>query len=293
MNKLILTIFICLLFQMTDAQVQPDVTPLVQPTVMIIPFAKEGEELRSVYERDDMLNLRVALTKFKEAFDQEGIPTIDFRAKIKQVQMDGHISQGNQTSIKQRVIELSGADIFVEVEAAVIEDVDGSAVTVTATAYDAFSGQVLTSDVRTTKKHYTLNFERLTQQAINYFIKDFTNNIQNKFDDILKEGRAIVLNIGFDENAEVDMDTELDDGSLLAEAIEKWVEENAYKNYFHLQGITATTMIFDEVKIPVKDANGRNYRITKFAAKLRSFLKKQGFDVSRDVVGTKVYITIN
>jgi len=116
------------------------------PTVMVIPFAKEGEQLRTVYEREEMLHLRVAVTKAKEALDKEGISTIDFRAKLKQLKMDDNIMSGNQSSLKQRVIELSGADVYVEIEATTVEDVDGSAVTVTATAYDAFSGQTLTSE---------------------------------------------------------------------------------------------------------------------------------------------------
>lgn len=265
----------------------------LNPTVMVIPFAKEGQQLRTVYERDDMLNLRVAVTKAKEAFDQQGIQTIDFRAKIKQLNMDDNVMAGNQSSVKQRVIELSGADVYVEIEAAVMEDADGSAVTVTATAFDAFSGQTLASDVATTKKYYTFNFERLSQKAINSFIKDFTKNIKGKFEDTINQGRVIVVNIGFDENAEIDLDEEMEDGSLLSDTIEDWIANNAFNGLYHLQGVTSTKIIFDEVRIPVKESSGRNYRITKFAAKLRSFLKKQGLDVTRDVVGTKVYITIN
>ncbi len=265
----------------------------LNPTIMVIPFAKEGQQLRTVYEKDEMLNLRVAVTKAKEAFDKEGIQTIDFRAKIKQVKMDDNVMAGNQSSIKQRVIELSGADVYVEIEAAVTEDPDGSSVTVRANAYDAFSGQTLASEVATTKKYYTFNFERLSQKAISFFIKDFTKNIQKKFNATIKEGRVIVVNIGFDENAEIDFDEEMEDGSLLADLVEDWIEKNSFNSLYHLQGVTSTKMIFDEVRIPVKEESGRNFRVTKFAAKLRSFLKSQGLDVTRDVVGTKVYITIN
>ncbi len=260
---------------------------------MVIPFVKEGQQLRTVYERDDKLNLRIAVTKVKETFDDKDIPTIDFRAKVKQVQVDEHMNNGNQTSIKQKVIELSGADIYVEVEATILEDPDGNSVSVNATAFDVFSGQVLASGVGTTPKFYTMNFEKLTQKAVNSFMEEFTKNIQNKFDALIKEGRVVVVDIGFDENAEIDMDTEMEDGRLFSDHLEDWFTENAFGSYFHIQGVTATKMILDEVRIPVKEESGRNYRVTKFAAKLRSFLKKQGLDVTRDVVGSKIYITIN
>ncbi len=265
----------------------------LNPTVMVIPFAKEGEQLRTIYEKEDKINLRVAVTSVKEAFSQQGISTIDFRAKIKQLSMDESMAINNQTSVKQRVIELSGADVYVEVEAAVSEYEDGSSVAVTATAYDAFSGQVLATNVGTTKKYYTFNFEKLTQKAVESFIDNFTKTIQEKFNKIVEEGRTISLHIGFDENADTDLDEEMRDGLLLSDLIESWVEENAYRNQFHIQGLTATSMIFDSVKIPVKDEKGRNFRATRFAARLRSFLKKQNLEVTRDVVGTKIYITIN
>ena len=102
----------------------------------------------------------------------------------------------------------------------------------------------------------------------------------------------MAVDIGFAENAEIDMDTEMEDGLLFSDIMEAWFEENAYNGYFHVQGVTATKLIIDEVRIPVKEKSGRNYRVTKFAAKLRSFLVKRGYTVTRDVVGTKVFIQI-
>ena len=97
-----------------------------------------------------------------------------------------------------------------------------------------------------------------------------------------------------DENSDWDMDSEMPNGELFSDEMETWFEVNAYNNYFHVQGVTATKMILDEVRIPViNPKNGRSYRITQFAAKLRGYLKKQGMDVTRDVVGTNIYITIN
>ena len=49
---------------------------IVQPKIMVIPFTKEGEDIRTILENDE--NKRIALTKIKEAFDERGISTIDF-----------------------------------------------------------------------------------------------------------------------------------------------------------------------------------------------------------------------
>lgn len=291
LNTLILSFFI-VFAGFSQEEVAADV-PLINPTIMVIPFVKENQQLRTVYEREDKLHLRVAVTKVKEAFEHHYITTVDFRAKLKQLGNKVHMTAQNQNSIKQQVIEISGANIYVEVESSIIQDESGNSSTVIVTAYDAFSGQVLATDVGTTTRFYTHNFEKLTEKAVNGFIKEFMYNIRDKFDQIVAEGKTVVVNIGFDENAEIDMDTEMENGELFSDILEQWFEENAHNSYFHIQGVTATNMILDEVRIPVLDKKGRNYRATRFAAKLRSFLKKQNLEVTRDVVGTNIFITIN
>ena len=49
----------------------------VQPKVMVIPFTKEGQDIRTILEAD--INKRVALTKVKEKFDLRGFTTVKSR----------------------------------------------------------------------------------------------------------------------------------------------------------------------------------------------------------------------
>lgn len=293
--KIYNTLIFIFLFTFTSFSQKEEVVeqPIFRPTIMVIPFVKEDEQLRTIYEKEEMLHLRVAVTKVKEGFEFYNIPTVDFRAKLKQISIDKMMEIGNQSSIKQEVIKISGADIYIEVESSIIQEYSRNSATVIATAYDAFSGKVLASEVGTITRRHDENFELLTQRAVKEFIKKFTYNIQNQFDVIIEEGRNVVVHIGFDENAEIDMDTEMDNGELFSDMIESWFEENAHNSNFHIQGVTATTMILDEVRVPVIDEKtGRKYRVTRFAAQIRSFLKKQNLEVTRDVVGSKIYINI-
>lgn len=54
-------------------------------------------------------------------------------------------------------------------------------------------------------------------------------------------------------------------GLPLSDQLEEWMAKNAFKNNYHIQGITDTKMIFDDVRIPLKDGNGNNYSSNKFA----------------------------
>jgi len=264
----------------------------IQPTIMVIPFVKENQSLRTILERDG--HLRVAVTKVKEGFDNRGFTTIDLRGKLKQLNNDKAMEMENQSSLKQEIIELSGADIYIETEAKINRSATGNSATVILTAFDAFSGQSLANKVSSSPKFKTDNFDKLIEKSVEKTIDEFLNTMQSKFDNMVENGRTVVVNITFGEDSDMDMDMDFgDDGDLFSDAMEIWFEENAYKGYYHLQGVTATKMILDDVRIPLRDAKGRNFRPTKFAAKLRKYLVAQELDVTRDVQGSKIFITIN
>lgn len=266
--------------------------PQVQPTFMVVPFVKEEESIRTILESD--VNKRIAITKVKEGFDNRGVNTTDFLAKLKQVQTDKAFEMENQSSIKQQILEISGADFYVETEVSVNRSNTGNSVTVILSGYDAFSGQSLANKVCTSQKFYTDDISKLTGKAVENCIEDFLNTMNIKFGDMVENGRTLSVSITFAEGSAFTMDSEVGaDADLLSDAIENWMAENAYKKYFHVQGVTATKLIIDDVRVPLKDASGNSYRTSKFVAEFRKYLKSLGLDSFRDIQGTRIFITIN
>ena len=259
---------------------------------MVIPFVKKGQDLRQVLESD--FNLRIAVTQIRDGFDYAGYPTIDFRARVKQLSNDRAMELENQSSLKQEIIEQSGAEIYVEVETRVIRTTKGNSVTVVVTAYDAFSGESLVNQVANSQKFYTQNYEKLTQKAVEYVLPDLLNNTHYKFEEMLKKGRNLFLNFGLSESAIVDFDTDVDSsGAFLSEKIEQWLADKAYQKQLHIQGVTATKMIVDEFRVPIRDAaTGEEVRPTKVAIEILKFLRSLGLDASRDVQGSKLFFSI-
>ncbi len=294
MNFRLSTLLGLLLFTIVGSaqEVSPTTTRKIQPTIMVVPFVRENQDMRNILEND--INLRVAVTKMKEGFDNRGFSTVDFRAKLKQLSNDKAMELENQSSLKQEIIELSGADIYVETEAKPVNTGSGNSITVIVTAYDAYSGISLANKVGNSPKFYTDNYEKLTEKAVDGLVEDFLNTMQLKFDEMVENGRIASLNITFGEGSSMDMDSEIgDEEKMFSEVMEDWLEENTYKNYFHIQGVTATKLIIDELRLPFFDEEGKAYRPTKFAASLRNYLKKLGLESTRDVQGSKIFITIN
>jgi len=126
------------------------------------------------------------------------------------------------------------------------------------------------------------------------FLKPFLENTKIAFGDIAKNGRSITLNIGLGEATNMDLDTEVGEkGDLLSDVIEKWLEENAFKSQFNIQGITATQMIVNEVKIPkIDEATKYNYSPSKFAKAFRKHLKSLDIESVIDLQGKKQFYSL-
>jgi hypothetical protein len=266
----------------------------VQPTIMVIPFIKEGEDIRTKLEND--FTSRVAITKVKEDFDQRGFTTIDFRTKLKALLKTSIFESAgnNQKSIKQRIIEQSGADIYVEVDFEFTKSPTGNNVRLNLTANDVFTGQALSNISCESGKKYVDDPARLTAKAVSTCIEPFLNTMQTKFTGIVEDGRSVVVNISFGPDSSRSMDDEIGEDELpLSDTIELWFEENAYKNYYHIQGTTSTKMILDDVRIPLKNPKtGKNYKATRFALEIYKFMKSLGLSCSKEVNGSTIYITI-
>jgi hypothetical protein len=264
----------------------------VQPKIMVIPFTKEGEDIRTVLEAD--VNRRIAITKIKEAFDSRGFTTVDFTAKLKAAKDNNVFTSDNQTDIKTQIIQMSGADIYVNAEVNVQTGQSGSSVTLILTGYEASTGNSLSNKVGESGKFYTDDIGKLASKAVESVAVDFLNVMQTKFTDIVNNGKSVIIDISFDSGSQYTMSSEIGVDELpLSDQLEMWMESNAFKNNYHIQGTTDLKMIFDDVRIPLKDqATGNNYNPNKFALELFKFFKEIGLQVGKDIKGNTIYMTI-
>lgn len=265
----------------------------VQPKIMVLPYIKQGEDYRTILEED--VNKRIVLTKIKEAFDNEGFTTVDLVAKLKALSQSAAFQEDNQTDLKKMVVEQSGADVYVEAEITCNTSSSGNSVKMILTAYEVSSGNSLSNKVGDSGRFYSNDIGALATKAVSKITKDFLATMQMKFDEIVENGRSIVINFGFLDTSSLTMDSEVGgDGNPLKDEIELWMEENAYKNQYHIQGTVAKAMIFDDVKIPLRDPNtGRNYNVNRFMMKMRKFLRGLGLTFEENINGSSLYINFN
>lgn len=271
---------------------------VTQPKIMVIPYTKEGEDIRTVLEKD--ANKRIVLTKIKEAFDERGFSTIDFVAKLKAIESGAIFNMENKADIKSQIIDMSGADIYVEAEIVCQQNiVNGQAnpesfVKIIITSYDAATGSSLSNKIGESGHFYTKDIAKLAMRAIESCADDFLQVMQSKFTAIAENGRSIMLQIGFEENSPYTMESEVGaNGLLLQDEIELWIESHAYNNNYHLQGVSPTKMIYDDIRLPLIDENtGSNYTVNRFGLELLKFFRSLDLQIIRSIRGNTLYITV-
>ncbi|WP_114902836.1 DUF6175 family protein [Kordia sp. SMS9] len=274
MKKYILIVLLTFIGINLEAYAQTKVTQ-VQPSIMVIPWVKEGQDIRTILEDD--FNKRIAIAKVKEAFDNRGFTTYDFTQKLKQALNETAVKSDEKNDLKSRMIRLSTADIIVEVEVFVQKSSGGNSVKLIMEGKDSYTAQSLVTKTGESGKFYTDDIAKLSQKAVESCVEEFLNTMNDKFGQIVENGRSVRINIGFHEDSEYNMDSEIgDDADLLSDLLEDWLDENAHNNNFHIQGMTELSLIVDDFRIPLKDPKtGRNYRATKVSSKLRKFIKNK------------------
>lgn len=268
-----------------------------QPKIMVIPYTKQGEDIRTVLEKDE--NKRIVLTKIKEAFDEQGFTTVDFVAKLKAIESGNVLTGGTQQDIKTAIIDYSGADIYVEAEIMCQQQhVTGqsnpeSRVKIVVTGYEAATGNSLANKIGESGAFYTRDIGKLGMKAIKGIAGDFLRVLQQKFTAISENGQAVMIQVTLAADSKYTLESMVGtDGNILADEIELWVGEHAYQGDYHIQGSSALKMLFDDIKLPPMSENGKPYRLLNLKMDFTKFLRSLGISASSTQRGNTLYFTI-
>lgn len=267
----------------------------VQPSIIVIPLVKKGEDIRNLLEGDEHgAELRIAIGRVKEAFDSRGFTTYDFLGTLKKAEGASAFTSESQGDFKEKVIQMSGADIYVEVDITVTRGQSGTEVHLTMQALETATGRSLTTKDAYSQKYYTNDIAKLAAKCIDLIKEDFLNVLQTKFTDIVNNGRSLYIEFTLDSNSKLTFQSEVGtEGDLLSESIVDWMGKNAYKNYAKKGASTALKMIYDDVRIPLKDqSTGMNYEVESFGRLIRKFLKSINATASIEYPRGQIIITI-
>ena len=106
----------------------------------------------------------------------------------------------------------------------------------------------------------------------------FVERLQAHFDDLLTNGREVVLDMRIFDNSTVDFEKTYDDYEL-NEIIDNWLAENCVNHRFSKSDATETMILYEQVRIPLYKANGMAQDTYGFARDLARFLKAAPYNI--------------
>lgn len=266
------------------------------PTVTVVPYARENEDVRAILDHNQMLSY--AVSKMTSEFSSRGYKTKDFIAQLKRAKRNDVLTAGAQSDAVTKMIQNMGADIIVT--AKVIATTDArrqSEVSLELTATEFQTAGNLASATYQSGKFVTTDTIRLTDYALKKVKDEFFTKLQASFNDIVKNGREMAVQMVLAKSvADWDFDQPLPDGGAsFKPVLEEWLQAHALNGVYDMS--RSNDKVIDlSVQIPIWDeGEGRAYTISRFSAELKSFLdEKLGGEYVASVVtmGQGLTVTI-
>jgi hypothetical protein len=266
---------------------------VVLPTVMVVPYKRDGESYSKILQND--YDRRIAVSSVQNGFESRNIMTVDLQGKLDAVARRAAYEQnaGTADSNDKQLLLTSGADVYVTVD--INKDIkpEGSRVALILKAYETASGNILASKTATpTRRFSTSAVDALCKHTVDSYLQEFLDDIVKNFRPA--DGTRVVLQFAIAGTSMLTMNSPAGShGYSISNIVRQWVRKNAYQGKYHLQGVMDESMIFDYVTIPPKDTDGLRMDAAQFGFILEQYLKEEeNIDCSVRVDGNNILVTI-
>lgn len=267
-----------------------------KPTLMVVPSDAWCKEHGYVQNFDNQGTIEVipdykkalstdkdlngVITKIGALMADRGFPLKDMQQNLKSIANlsaeDRLItSKTSGSAITEspldRLRRTAKADIILEVDWTVNTVGPNRSVTYILRALDAYSNKQVAATDGTGKGSFSAEIPVLLAEAVNDHMSVFTDRLQQHFDDMMANGREVVLDMRVFDSSAVDFEKEFD-GYELNEIIDNWLADNCVNHRFSKSDATETMILYEQVRIPLYKANGMPQDTYGFARELARFL---------------------
>lgn len=276
-------------FTGTDVELEPGI---VLPTIMVVPYKRDGETYASILADD--FDRRIAVSKVQDGFESRDVTTVDVEAKLAATMRNAQFGANDADSNDKQLLMNSGADVYVVVDLHKDVNAEGARVSLIMKAYETASGNILASKDAITRRYATASTDALCSYAIQDNIPAFLDDICKNFSKQVANGKRVTLQFAIDGASAMMMTDRVGpDNYPLSTLIHQWVRKNAHNGKYHLQGMVDTSVIFDYVMIPPRDADGMAMDAAQFGFQIEAWLNDViGVPCMSRFDGTTIYITI-
>ena len=189
-----------------------------------------------------------------------------------------YLSESPLDVLKRRV----KADILLQIWWKVNKEAVGHSVSFTIEAFDTYTSKRIATYSGTSAASEEI-IPRLLANTIRDNITTFDQQLTSWYNRMETDGREIVLTIRCWDNWDKNLETEFDDKEL-TDWLDEWMASNTVNGQYNLTDGTENFAQFEQVMIPLCDANGKALDARAFAVQLQRYLKKEPFLITAKVM---------
>lgn len=274
-----------------------------KPTLMVVPsdawckkhkyeqtFDNQGTlekipDYKTAVATDKQLN--AVISKINILMADKGFPLKDLQQNLKSIANlsaeDRLItSKTSGAAITEspldRLRRTAKADIILEIDWTVNTVGPKISITYNLRALDAYSNKQVAGAEGTGQPSFSAELPVLLEEAVQDHMDAFAERLQSHFDDLLTNGREVVLDMRIFDTSAVDFEKEYD-GYELNEIIDNWLADNCVNHRFSKSDATETMILYEQVRIPLYKANGMAQDTYGFARDLARFLGAAPYNI--------------
>lgn len=238
------------------------------------------------------MQLNAVISKINTLMADRGFPLKDLQQTIKSLNTDAAedalITSRAGSSVTEspldRLRRRAKADIILEIEWSENKMGPKTSITYNLRALDAYSNKQVAGAEGTGKSSFSAELPILLEEAVQDHMDMFVSRLQAHFDDILTNGREISLVMKvFDNGSGLDFEQEYNDLELV-EVIDNWLDDNCVNHRFEKIEATETTVIYEQVRIPMYGANGKAIDTYAFSRDMARFFKAAPYEIPVKVI---------
>ena len=220
------------------------------------------------------------ITKINTLMSDRSFPLKDLSSVLKSMTnntvMDIVTTSSSGAELAESTLDLikrnSNADIILELNWQVNTVGPKKSITYSLAAKDSYTDKQIAGAQGTGSPSFSADLPVLLEEAVVANMDNFCAQIQAHFDDMMANGREVTMEVEVVEDGSgINLASEYE-GEELTDIIDDWVSDNSVNHRYNLSQGSNNFLKFEQIRIPLFQANGRPNDTRRWTRDLSKFL---------------------
>lgn len=220
------------------------------------------------------------ITKINTLMSDRSFPLKDLSSVLKSMAnntvMDIVTTSSSGAELAESTLDLikrnSNADIILELNWQVNTVGPKKSITYSLAAKDSYTDKQIAGTQGTGSPSFSADLPVLLEEAVVANMDNFCAQLQAHFDDMMENGREVTMEVKvLEDGSGINLASEYE-GEELTDIIDDWVSDNSVNHRYNLSQGSNNFLKFEQIRIPLFQANGRPNDTRRWTRDLSKFL---------------------